>query len=130
MKSFWLRSQIKEGINNHPQREFYVNAWEIRYCHLGVNIWYEEDGKGLDYKRPVLVIKKIGWLFFVVPMTTHGKDSQYYYQLSNAYFNKDSWILLSQVRMVDKKRFIELMWVVNQKDFLDIKQKLRVLLWL
>lgn len=69
MKHFDQRNELKKHLHRN-RTEFYVNKREIRYTHLGVNIGYEEDGKGGDFKRPVLVLKKVGNLFAVLPMTT------------------------------------------------------------
>ena len=55
-----------------------VKEKDVWYAQLGVNIGNEEDGKGNTFKRPVLVIKKFGNMFLVIPMTTGGKDSKFY----------------------------------------------------
>jgi len=51
------------------KKRIYINEREIWYTTLGQNIGNESNGKKL-FLRPVLVIKKIGSMFFVVPMTT------------------------------------------------------------
>lgn len=69
MKNFDQWNELKKLVNrNRPT--FYVKEREIRYAHLGHNVGYEQDGKGKDFKRPVLVLKKIGNVFLVLPMTT------------------------------------------------------------
>lgn len=116
-------------------KDFYVNEKEIRYIRLWVNIGYEENGKK-GFLRPVLVIKKVGNLFFVVAMTSKGKEkNRFYHNLVDAAFNeknkkyKDtSYCILSQVRVVDKKRFTEMMWLLGEEEFLFVKQKLKELL--
>jgi hypothetical protein len=63
---------------------------------LGTNIGYEENGKS-GYMRPVLIIKKIGKLYFVLPMTTKGKENNiFYHAIQSIDFGKPSWVLLSQ----------------------------------
>jgi len=46
-------------------------------------------------------------MFFVISMTTQGKNNSFYYKIDNKYFNKDSYLTLSQIKSIDKKRFIE-----------------------
>jgi mRNA interferase MazF len=69
MKQFNERNDLKKKIHER-QRTYWIKQREIRYVNLGHNIGFEEDGKGNDFKRPVLVLKKIGNIFAVLPMTT------------------------------------------------------------
>lgn len=76
--------------------------------------------------RPVLVLKKVWSLFFIVSMTTKWKDnSKFYYKLDNSYFNKESYIILSQVKMIDKKRFMDYIGRISWEDFDNIKKKVQ-----
>lgn len=76
----------------------------------------------------MLVLKKIGRLFAVLPMTSGGKDSEFYYRLPDRYFGKTSRIILSQVRVLDKARFIHKFSMLSEGDFNDVKEKLKALL--
>lgn len=69
MKQFDAWGVLKNEVNE-KRPMFYVKEREIRYVHLGQNIGFEEDGKGVDFKRPVLVLKKVGNMFVTLPMTT------------------------------------------------------------
>ncbi|MCT4664234.1 MAG: type II toxin-antitoxin system PemK/MazF family toxin [Flavobacteriales bacterium] len=107
IKDFDNWSILKQEIHHSERERIYFKPREIYNAHLGVNIGSEADGKDEVFLRPVLVIKKIGNLFFVVPMTTKGKeDSPFYYSLPYSYFDKDSSLMLSQARIVDRKRLI------------------------
>lgn len=85
MKRFDERNGLKKQIHEH-RHVFYVKQREVWYVHLGTNVGVEEDGKGRDFKRPVLVLKKIGNVFAVLPMTTKGKDSRFYHRLLDSTF--------------------------------------------
>ncbi len=113
----------------------FVSEREIRYITMWCNIWYEENGK-TEFRRPVLVIKKVWNLFFTVAMTTKGKNSVFYHKILQGEFyqknrkHKDSsYIILSQVKVVDKKRFTQKIGVVAQNEFLVIKEKLKTFLF-
>lgn len=57
---------------------------------MGKNVGYEEDGK-TDFLRPVLVLKKVGNLFFTVALTSRGKvDSYFYHKLEATNFNENN----------------------------------------
>ncbi|HMT01332.1 MAG TPA: type II toxin-antitoxin system PemK/MazF family toxin [Candidatus Absconditabacterales bacterium] len=117
--------------NNEKKRideiklSFFPKSREIRYCKLGVNIGFEADGKG-EFSRPVLVIQKIGSLFFCIPMTTKHKDNCYHYKLLSISFDRgDSSLMLSQGRIIDHRRFQENIGKISKLEFLDIKKLLK-----
>lgn len=100
-----------------------------------MNVGNESNGKQ-DFRRPVLVVKKVGNLFFVAPMTTKGKDTKFYYTLQKSEYTERyrdqipeiSRVQLSQVRIMDKRRFLDRIGYVHQEEFEEIKKKLRELL--
>ncbi len=125
---FW--NILKQKLNSCNKENFYVNAKEIWYIHNGINIWYESNGKWLDFKRPVLVIKKVWNLFFIVSMTTKWKkNNKFYYKLDKSYFWKNSYVVLSQVKIIDKRRFAEQIWKLSWIDFWKIKKELKKILF-
>jgi mRNA-degrading endonuclease toxin of MazEF toxin-antitoxin module len=93
------------------------------------NIWFESNWKWHNFKRPVLILKRIWTMFLIVSMTTKWiwKENKFYYKLNNKYFNKISFITLSQFKTIDKKRFIDKIWKINEEDFLEIKNKIKKL---
>lgn len=69
MKDFDGWNILKQRIDSRVPA-FHVKEREFWYVHLGINVGVEENGKGSDFKRPVLVMKKIGNIFAVLPLTT------------------------------------------------------------
>lgn len=61
-------------------------------------------------------------------MTSRGKDSDFYYTLSDHYFGKNSRLILSQIRAIDRKRFVDKIGKVRVSDYHKIKKKLKALL--
>lgn len=61
-------------------------------------------------------------------MTSYGKDSRFYYRIPDSYFGKPSRVILSQVRVLDKARFIDKIGMLSEGDFNDVKEKLKALL--
>ena len=128
-----LKQDIHFQENNQITKDMFINEWEIWYTSLWLNIGFEENGKK-RFRRPVLVIKKVGILFFVSALTSKGKEkNRFYHKLENVVFNKEnevnrSFVILSQSRTLDRKRFLHKIWDVEEKEFIQIKQKLRELL--
>lgn len=127
---FNLWNFLKQKINSFKEKEFYVKEKQVWLINQWKNIWFESNWKWKNFRRPVLILKKVWWVFFVVAMTTKWKkDNIFYYNLDKTYFNKESAISLSQVKIIDKKRFLKQIWEINWQDFQDIKKELKKLLF-
>ena len=45
---------------------------------------------------PVLIIKKIGNMFFCIPLMTKEHTNRFYYKITSCKFDKSSLVILSQ----------------------------------
>jgi hypothetical protein len=71
------KKKIQQQINEEKSlteeekkdKRVYINEREVWYMKLGQNLGSESNGKKF-FRRPALVIKKVGSMFFVAPMTT------------------------------------------------------------
>lgn len=115
------RNEEKQFLTNKDMNTTFVNSREIRYCKLWVNIWFEQNGKK-DFRRPVLVLKKVGALFLVCPLTTKIKDNKRHYLLPEWCTPKTSMLMLSQIKIVDKRRFMHKIGDVSHSDFITIQK--------
>ena len=126
----------KKVLNTKQREDFYINPREIWYTKMGVNIGFEEDEKE-NFLRPVLVLKKVGNLFFTVALTSKGKKNNWFYYNFTApsFFSKhkkhinDSSAILSQVKAMDKNRFIEKIGFISEEDFFKLQKKTKALLF-
>jgi hypothetical protein len=109
------------------QKNIFPKHKEIWYISMWKNIWFESNWKWKDFKRPILVLKRIWTIFLVVSMTTKWKDNKFYHKLDEKYFKKESFVTLSQFKTIDKKRFIEKIWKLDDVDFLKIKNEIKKL---
>lgn len=105
------------------ERHKFINPREVWDCKLWINVWSEANWKW-KYMRPVLVISRVWSSFLVLPLTKHWKKewerySEFYYELKN-YFNKDSFVMLSQLKTIDKRRCIKNLKTINEEDFNNI----------
>jgi mRNA interferase MazF len=135
-KIFDRWNEEKQNLHFASKKISYPHVREIWYTKTGVNIGFEENGKK-NFLRPVLILKKVGNLFFIVSLTTKGKDDYYFYhKINTAIFNNqnkkqshNSYIILSQARVMDIKRFTEKMEFISGKEFIQIKEKLKTVLF-
>lgn len=94
-------SQIKEG--------------EVYWCAIGENIGSEENGKGSDFCRPVLVFKKFNnQIFWGLPMSTKNKESKYYVKVTLK--NIIQSVMISQLRILDTKRLDKKIGYISKAD--------------
>lgn len=97
---------------------------EIWFASVGLNIGFEQDGRGDNFLRPVIVIKKFNKeVLWGIPMTKTDKKGKYYFQF-NFDNKKSSVAILSQIRLIDSKRLQYKIGDLNEADFLEIKRKL------
>ena len=95
---------------------FFIKMWK--------NIRYEQNGKWPKFLRPVLILKKFNNdIFWWVALTTKWKESKYYYSFMVNF--KPQFAILSQIRLYDRNRLYTKIWMVNQNDFIKIKEKIK-----
>ncbi len=126
MKDFdkWCKQKKKIGSGSIGRNFSEREVWVIK---MGLNVGYEQDGKGDEYLRPVVVLKKFNKRVFLgIPLTKTEKDLPFYYIFE--FKNKKSTAILSQVRLFDTKRLKFRYGKVSQYDFLEIKTKLTELI--
>ena len=111
----------KEGIHTQEENKW-CNERDIWWCKLGVNIGYEQDGKGDDSLRPVLVVKKFNkFVCLVVPLSTKVKKGKYYVQFNNEH-GTAVVAIISQIRLVDTKRLFKKQEKVSEVVYKEIKK--------
>lgn len=124
----------KKKVHSSLKPTFFVKKRQVWFTKMGENIGDEQNGKK-EFSRPVLVLKKVGSLFFTVALTTKGKEKNRFYHhikslaLAEGHWGhtKQSWAILSQVRVMDKRRFLEKVGTVDIDEFEIIKQKITTL---
>lgn len=95
---------------------------DIWWVCLGHNVGVEEDGKGILFNRPVLVVKGFSrYLFWGIPLSTTDKTGRYYYQFMVN--GKRSTALLTQLRVYDTRRLVSKYGMAGKRDFDAIKQE-------
>ena len=96
----------------------------ICWCSLGINIGFEQDGKGEKSIRPVLIIKGFSQdVLLCIPLTTKLKEGKYYADIVLGDGIKRK-VILSQLRLIDTKRLQEKICRVDSFQFQVIKQKI------
>jgi UDP-N-acetyl-D-glucosamine dehydrogenase len=107
-----------------PDLFFYER--EVWWCTLGKNIGREQDGKGTQFRRPVLILKKFGAFgFFGIPLTTQKKNGNWFHPLeSNLEKGKNSWLILLQGRFFSSNRLSSKLGMISFEEYVIIQEKI------
>ena len=94
-------------------------------CLLGINIGFEQDGRGEEFLRPIIVVKKFNnEVFWGLPLTKNTKKNKYYYPIEPIAGREASTVILSQVRLIDAKRLKYKIGDITEVEFVEIKKRL------
>jgi mRNA interferase MazF len=97
---------------------------DIWYIQMGKNVGFEQDGKGSDFLRPLVVFKKFNnEVFWGVPLTGAHKKGLYYQMIPNVRGRKNS-LILSQLRLFDSKRLFHKIGVLDEISYKSLKSRL------
>ena len=114
----WIHHKFK--INNLT-RNISIKEGEVYWCSLGMNIGDEQNGKGVYFRRPVIIFKKFNnHLFLGIPLSTKNKKNKYYIQITIKDVPQSA--MISQIRVIDTKRLDQKIGYISKKD----KEKIRI----
>jgi mRNA interferase MazF len=124
-KDYKIWMPVKAGINNNGAYPRGYKEREIWVCNVGENIGFEEDGKGNNFIRPVLILKVFNRQFcHIVPLSKAKKSGRFYYSFDGKTGNT-SMALLSQSRAIDSSRLLRKIGVADSNDFTEIKNRIK-----
>jgi len=116
----------KKYIENDRPRVFFAER-EVWFCYVGENIGFEQDGRGDEFLRPVIIVKKFNnEVLWAVPLTKIEKKNRYYFSFKLN--GKASVAILSQMRLIDAKRLKYKIGSMKIADFMELKSQIRQLL--
>ena len=127
MKDFNTWNSKKILINDKRNSPFFHQR-EIWFCSLGLNVGFEQDGKGNDFQRPVVIIKKFNnEVFWAIPLSKTKRRGKYYFDFPFD-SNTTSVAILSQIRLIDARRLSRKIGDLDEVNFQTLIEKLKALL--
>ena len=130
IKNFDSWNRKKKDLDSavpFSQREqaVYFYEREIWWAFFGENVGYEMCGKGREKTRPVLVIKKCGKdSAIVVPLTTKLREKSFLISIGSI-DGKESSVNITQMCMLDARRFSEKIGMCHKVEHDRVKEKTR-----
>jgi len=127
-KDFDNWNNEKKRIHETEENRFY-KVREIWWCSIGLNVGFEEDGTSKEYQRPVLVLKGFSrQVCWAIPLTTSTKENPYHIKVGAIENNRESFAIISQLRLIDTKRFTDRLTILDEKIFETIRKAVRDLI--
>ena len=125
-KHFDKWNELKKKIHAKEVLPIYHER-EIWWISIGENIASEINGKGEDFLRPVLVVRKYGNLFFGVPLSSQLHHGIWYERFE--YKGRMQCALLSQASKYSANRLQYRMGRIPLFDYMRINESLTKLLF-
>lgn len=120
---------VKKKVLDKNKRNLLFKEGEIWWCSLGVNVGEEVYGKGIDFRRPVIVLKKLSRnSCIVIPTSTQKREGSWYHHL--VVQNIERWALMHQMRFVSANRLYVRESALSDGDFNGLKKSVAGLLGL
>ena len=122
-KDFDGWNKIKKQTQEMRPRLYTVR--EIWWCHLGVNIGTEQDGKGEWFDRPCVIMRGFGPdACLVIPLTTSAHEHELRIPIGQVE-GFEARANLSQIRVIDTRRLEEKIGFLEKTVFLELRRAVR-----
>ncbi len=124
-KDFDKWNKEKKNTNNNKNYLPFYRERQIRWCKLGINIGFEQDGTGDGFSRPVLVLKGLNRrVCIVVPLTTSTKKGLYNIPIGEI-DGENASVIISQIRLIDTRRLYKHIETLDKTTFQKIKNTIK-----
>ena len=101
---------------------------DVRWCRLGTNVGFEQDGTGTDYSRPVLILRAFSRsVCLIIPLTTSIKQNPYHVSVG-IIGNRPAFAIISQLRLIDTKRLDQKITILDKNIFEDVRKAVKGIL--
>jgi mRNA interferase MazF len=130
-KRFDEWNETKKLVESND-RKVGIKPRELFWVKIGQNIGSEEYGKGENFTRPVIIIRKLTYdLFLGVPTTTTAKHDDYFHTFEYNYESKGivkASAMILQVKVFSIKRLMNRIGIVDKENFKMIQEKIKGLI--
>jgi mRNA interferase MazF len=125
-KNFDTWNEQKKRLET-VQKQTLFKEGDIWWCSLGINVQTELCGKGRNFRRPVLVVKKLSkFSCIVVPVSTKKNEGTWFCPIT--ILGGVQYVSLHQIQMIHVSRLQRRMVTLDEADFVRVKKSLENLL--
>jgi mRNA interferase MazF len=120
------KCNVVKKETDQKEIDFFFKQQEVWWIRAGLNIGIESNGKGAEFARPVLILKKHNkYSCLVVSLTTKEKQSDSQVKLDEVNY-PTIFVKLSQLKTIDSRRLVSKLLFVNQLAFVKVKESIRI----
>ncbi|MBQ3348736.1 type II toxin-antitoxin system PemK/MazF family toxin [Candidatus Saccharibacteria bacterium] len=119
----WMK--LKEKIH-YSGSTFSIREGEIWWCAIGENVGNEICGKGLEFSRPVVIVRKLSRENFIgVPLTSKRHVGSWYVEFT--FKDKKQYAVVAQVENISTNRLYDKIGELPEEDLKTIQDGLKKL---
>ncbi|MCP4523495.1 MAG: type II toxin-antitoxin system PemK/MazF family toxin [Candidatus Gracilibacteria bacterium] len=119
-------NDLKQELQNKNQN-YKFKEGDIWWVSIGQNIKSESFGKGDNFRRPVLILKKLSSDSAIcIPLSSQKKEGTWFTEC--ILHDIERTALLYQIKMIHSNRFQRKLGQIDDKNFGEIKKRLKLLL--
>ena len=127
MSNFFESWNLKKIETDEIIKTPFFHKREIWWMRIGKNIGFEQDGKGKNFLRPVVVFRKFNSrVFWGIPLSKTKNSGCFYFKFS--FKNTESTAILSQLRLFDAKRLHDRYGVMSKNNFENLEKAVQTIL--
>ncbi len=128
LKDFDNWNKKKQQLDKNKDAKAYCKIGDVWVASVGQNIGYEQNGKGKDFLRPILIVKKFNnQMVWAVPLTSIPKSLNFYYNFTDPHENNVAAIL-AQLKLFSTKRLYRKVYRIQEEKFYTVINELKKLL--
>ena len=120
-------NEVKKIVQNDEKIRLFKQR-DIFFINMGQNVGFEQNGKGENFVRPIVILKKItNQMFIGIPLSSQIKDGDWFFKFEFNIKDKISLniAILPQIRMFSSKRLLNKIGVMKIEDFEKMKDKIK-----
>ncbi len=120
-------NEVKKIVQNDEKIRLFKQR-DIFFINMGQNIGFEQNGKGENFVRPIIILKKItNQMFLGIPLSSQLKKGDWFFEFE---FNTKDDVsrniaIIPQIKMFSSRRLLNKIGVIKTKDFEILKQKVK-----
>ena len=120
-------NEVKKIVQNDEKIRLFKQR-DIFFINMGQNVGFEQNGKGENFVRPIIILKKItNQMFLGIPLSSQLKKGDWFFEFE---FNTKDDVsrniaIIPQIKMFSSRRLLNKIGVIKTKDFEILKQKVK-----
>lgn len=120
-------NEVKKVVQNDEKIRLFKQR-DIFFINMGQNVGFEQNGKGENFVRPIIILKRItNQMFLGIPLSSQLKKGDWFFEFE--FDTKDdvsrNIAIIPQIKMFSSRRLLNKIGVIKTNDFEILKQKVK-----